>query len=402
MNEKERIRIKMPYRSKIISIFILIIFGSGFLVGGSLIYIVTSTESYELQDQIQSIYHEKTNLELQNDNYYSNGSLLSNLYRNVKDSIVVISGTVTYQSFFGLGHTEVQGSGFTYKFNEEFIVITNNHVVSDASDLVVTFANGNGYPAEIIGSDSYSDLAVLSVDAPIEEFYPLEIVSSSNLEVGDPVVAIGNPMGLDGTMTIGIVSQIGRTIRESLAGSFPIANIIQTSVAINPGNSGGPLFNYQGEVVGVTTAIIENSESLGFAIPSNTILKEIESLIETGSFSNHSWLGISGVDVTYSIAQAIGSNVTYGWLISQVTQDSAADDADLKGGSQQIQIIDERIIIGGDIIIAIDGNRVTNGDYLMSYLEEYTSPNQIVTLSILRGNQLLDVPVTLGARPMIN
>ena len=296
----------------------------------------------------------------------------------------------------------MQGSGFIYEFNEEFIVITNNHVVSDASDLVVTFANGNGYPAEIIGSDSYSDLAVLSVDAPIEEFYPLEIVSSSNLEVGDPVVAIGNPMGLDGTMTIGIVSQIGRTIRESLAGSFPIANIIQTSVAINPGNSGGPLFNYQGEVVGVTTAIIENSEGLGFAIPSNTILKEIESLIETGSFSDHSWLGISGVDVTYSIAQAIGSNVTYGWLISQVTQDSAADDADLKGGSQQIQIIDERIIIGGDIIIAIDGNRVTNGDYLMSYLEEYTSPNQIVTLSILRDNQLLDVPVTLGARPMIN
>jgi S1-C subfamily serine protease len=133
-------------------------------------------------------------------------------------------------------------------------------------------------------------LAVLSVDAPIEEFYPLEIVSSSNLEVGDPVVAIGNPMGLDGTMTIGIVSQIGRTIRESLAGSFPIANIIQTSVAINPGNSGGPLFNYQGEVVGVTTAIIENSEGLGFAIPSNTILKEIESLIETGSFNYHSWL----------------------------------------------------------------------------------------------------------------
>ena len=377
-------------------------FGSGFLVGSSLIYIVTSTENYELQDQIQSIYHEKINLELQNNNYYSNGSLLSNLYRNVKNSIVVISGTVTYQSFFGSGHTEVQGSGFIYEFNGEFIVITNNHVVSDASDIVVTFANGNGYPAEIIGSDSYSDLAVLSVDAPIEEFYPLEIIGSSNLEVGEPVVAIGNPMGLDGTMTIGIVSQIGRTIRESLAGSFPIANIIQTSVAINPGNSGGPLFNYHGEVVGVTTAIIENSEGLGFAIPSNTILKEIESLIETGSFSDHSWLGICGVDMTYSIAQAIGSNVTYGWLISQVTQDSAADKADLKGGDQQIQILDERIIIGGDIIIAIDGNRVTNGDYLMSYLEEYTSPNQIVILSILRDNQLLDVPVTLGARPMIN
>jgi len=402
MNEKKRIRIKKPYRLKIISIFLLVIFGSGFLVGGALTYIVTSTENYELQDQMQSAYNEKNNLDFQIDNYFSNGSLLPNLYRNVKDSIVVISGTVRYQSYFGLGYTEVQGSGFVYEFNKEFTVITNNHVVSSASNLVVTFANGNGYPAEIIGSDIYSDLALLSVDAPIEEFYPLEIGSSSNLEVGDPVVAIGNPMGLDGTMTIGIVSQIGRTIRESLAGSFPIANIIQTSVAINPGNSGGPLFNYQGEVVGVTTAIIENSESLGFAIPSNTILKEICSLIENGSFSDHSWLGISGVDMTYTIAQAIKSNVTYGWLISQITQDGAADDADLKGGSQQIQILDERIIIGGDIIIAIDGNRVTNGDYLMSYLEEYTSPNQLVNLSIIRDNQLFNVPVTLGARPMIN
>jgi S1-C subfamily serine protease len=203
-------------------------------------------------------------------------------------------------------------------------------------------------------------------------------------------------------MTIGIVSQVGRTIDESLAGNFPIANIIQTSAAINPGNSGGPLLNYQGEVIGITTAIIADSEGLGFAIPSNTILKEIESLINTGSYNDHSLLGISGVDMTYYIANEIGVNITYGWLIAQVTSGSGADQAGLKGGNQQITIIDESIIIGGDILIAIDDNKVTNGDYLISYLEEHTIPGQIVNLTIIRNNQELDVPVELGRRPIIN
>ncbi len=202
-------------------------------------------------------------------------------------------------------------------------------------------------------------------------------------------------------MTIGIVSQIGRTIRESLAGNFPIANIIQTSAAINPGNSGGPLLDYNGDVIGITTAIIENSEGLGFAIPSNTILKEIDLLINSGSYDKHSWLGISGVDMTYSISQEIGVDVTYGWLITQVTPFSPADEAGLIGGNQQIRIIDKMIPIGGDIIIGIDGNRVINGDYFMSYLEENTSPGQIVDIKIIRENQEINISVKLESRPTL-
>jgi S1-C subfamily serine protease len=279
------------------------------------------------------------------------------------------------------------------------VVITNKHVVNDAENVTVTFSNGNGYPATVIGSDAYSDLAVLSVEAPTGEFQPLTIISSSTLEVGDPVVAIGSPFGLGGTMTTGIISQLGRTIQDSVAGNFPIANIIQTSAAINPGNSGGPLLNYQGEVVGITTAIIQNSNGLGFAVPSNTILREIESLIMTGSYDQHPWVGISGTDMTYAIAQTLGVDVTYGWLITQVTDGGAAAQAGLQGGNEQVQVIDEWVIIGGDIIIAVDGTRIINGDTFMSYLEEHTTPNQTITMTILRNAQIHDIPVVLKQRP---
>jgi len=268
--------------------------------------------------------------------------------------------------------------------------------------LVVTFSNGNGYEAALIGSDAYADLAILDVDAPLSEFQSLEIVSSSNLNVGDPVIAIGTPLGLDSTMTTGIVSQLGRTIDESLAGNFPIANIIQTNVAINPGNSGGPLLNYNGEVIGITTAIIEDSEGIGFAIPSEMILKEIESLIVTGCFLDHSWLGISGVDMTYAIADAIDVEVTYGWMITYVSGNSAASNAGLLGGYQQKVIIGEYVLVGGDIIIAVDGNRIINGDDLMSYLEAETVPGQTITITIIRDDEQLNVPVELGQRPVMN
>ena len=374
-------------------------FFAGFISGGSFMYGITSPEIDDLQNQIDLFQPEDNIIEIQNNSYYYNDTSLSDIYKEVKDSIVVISGIVSYQTFFRTRYYEVQGSGFVYEFKDEMVIITNNHVVSDVSDIVVTFSNGNSYPAEVIGADAYSDLALLSVDAPLDEFDPMVVINSSHLEVGDPVIAIGNPMGLYSTMTTGIVSQIGRTIEESIAGSFPIANIIQTNVAINPGNSGGPLLNYQGEVIGITTAIIEDSEGLGFAIPSNNILREIESLIETGSYDQHPWLRISGVDMSYSIAEAMDVNVTYGWLIASVTVNSAAEEAGLQGGNEQLIIKDEWVIIGGDIIIEIDGNRIINGDALMSYLEEYTQPNQIITLTIIRDNQQIDVPVDVGTRP---
>lgn len=385
----------------LISIFIVIMFIVGTIFGGSLIYGLTSSELDDLQNQIESLQQVKNNKEYQNITYFYNETALSNLYNELKDSIVVISGEVAYQSFFGIQYSSVQGSGFVYYFNNDMVVITNYHVVSDAIDISVTFSNGNSYPGQLIGSDAYSDLAVLTVNATSEEFKPLTIVSSSNLEVGDPVIAIGSPFGLGGTMTTGIISQLGRTIQDSVAGSFPIANIIQTSAPINPGNSGGPLLNYQGNVIGITTAIIQDSNGLGFAIPSNTILNEIESLIKTGSYNLHPWLGISGTDMSYSIAQAMHVNITYGWLITGITNGGAADKAGLQEGNQQIRIDNEWAIIGGDIIVAIDGTRIINGDSLMSYLEEYALPNQIITVTVLRDNQFLDISVKLEGRPAL-
>jgi len=381
------------------AIVVFFMFGFGFIIGSGFMYSQYSNEITDLKGEINDL---KTSDSISNITFYYNETSLSLIYNMVKDSIVEITGLVEYQSFFGVQYGTVQGSGFVYDYDNENYVITNNHVVTDASDIVVTFGDGNSYPAETIGYDPYSDLAVLTVDAPLNEFIPLEIASSSNLNVGDPVIAIGNPLGLESTMTIGIVSQIGRTIDESLAGDFPIANIIQTSAAINPGNSGGPLLNYQGEVIGITTAIIEDSEGLGFAIPSNTILKEIDSLVNTGSYNEHSLLGISGVDMSYYIAEEIGVNITYGWLIAQVTSGSGAANAGIIGGNREVIVVDEVILTGGDILIAIDEHKVRNGDYLISYLEENTIPGQIVNLTIIRDNETLNVPVELGRRPVIN
>jgi 2-alkenal reductase len=278
------------------------------------------------------------------------------------------------------------------------VIITNYHVIENTINVTVTFINGNGYAATVLGSDPYADLAVLSTDAPQSEFKPLKIASSSTLKVGDVVVAVGNPYGLAGSMSIGIVSALGRTIIEE-AGGYPIANVIQTTAPLNPGNSGGPLLNLLGQVVGITTAIVSDSQGLGFAIPSNTILREIASLVTTGSYNKHPWLGASGIDMTYEIAKAMGTNVTYGWLITQVVSGGPAANAGLKGGMKQVLISGKYVTVGGDILIAINGTRITSIDALSTYLEENTLPGQTIEVTIVRENQTMDVTVTLGTRP---
>jgi S1-C subfamily serine protease len=208
---------------------------------------------------------------------------LSDLYNEAENSVVTIECSIKeYTLRFGQQITsEVQGSGFVYEYNGQMIVITNNHVVEDADSIIVTFANENTYDAEIIGTDVYSDLAILSVDAPENEFYPLEIVSSSTVSVGDYVIAIGSPYGLSGTMTTGIVSAIDRTltITENMRNSYEITGLIQTSAPINSGNSGGPLMTYDGQVIGVTTAIVSNSDGLGFAVSSDIVLNVLKTLL---------------------------------------------------------------------------------------------------------------------------
>ncbi len=369
---------------KFSSAFLILIFAAGLMVGGIVSCYITFREINSLNNEISNLQARVSNLwgfqnvTYQNITIYQNSTALAEMYERVKDSVVLIIGTTSEGG--------VQGSGFVYNFLGTIVVVTNYHVVHDTTSRSVTFSNGNGYAATVIGTDPYADLAVLSVDAPEYEFRPLEVVSSSTLRVGDPVVAIGNPYGLVGSMTTGVVSALGRTITEEYTGGFGIANIIQTSAPINPGNSGGPLLNYCGKVIGITTAIVADSQGLGFAIPSNTILREIESLIKNGSYDGHSYLGLRGTDMNYETAQETGMNVTYGWRIVEVVPGDPSD----------------KILEVNDTIIAMNETCIKNGDDLASFLEENTLPEDTVKLTILRKIdeewKEMQVFVTLGKR----
>ena len=317
------------------------------------------------------------------------------IYQDVSAGIVTVQGTLASDGT----NSTVLGSGFVYNFSNTDYIVTNFHVVSGVSGITVTFQDGNAYPAAVVGSDGYSDLAVLHLTAPAWEFHPLQVVSSSELVVGQPVAAIGNPFGLSGSMTIGIVSQLGRTLSESLAGNFAIANVIQFSAPINPGNSGGPLLDANGDVVGITTATIDSSQGVGFAIPSDTILRELPSLVATGSYNFHPLVGISTVDMNYQLAQLQNTNITYGVLIENVTKGGPADTAGLRGGTQTVTVAGVSYLIGGDIIVSANGTKIINTDALSSYLAEYAMAGQTLVLQIVRGGQLMTVNVVLGTRP---
>ena len=382
---------------KFSSAFLILIFAAGLVFGGIVGCYLTFQQINSLKNEVSNLKAEISelwgfqNIINQDITIYQNSTALAELYEEVKDSVVLILGTTSEGT--------VQGSGFVYNLSETMVVITNYHVVHGTTTISVTFSNGNGYAATVNGIDPYADLAVLSVDAPTDEFKPLEVVSSSTLRVGDLVIAIGNPYGLVGSMTTGVVSALGRTITEEYTGGFGIANIIQTSTPINFGNSGGPLLNYCGKVIGITTAIIADSQGLGFAIPSNTLIREVSSLTKHGTYEGHTYLGLTGTDMNYEIATRIDVNVTHGWLIAQVVSGGPSDEAGLQGGTQQISIAGRSVTIGGDIIIAMNGTCIKNGDDLASYLEEKTLPGQTVILTIVRGSQTLETPVILEKRP---
>jgi S1-C subfamily serine protease len=370
--------------NKALTSLLLMLFVAGVLVGGLAIFFVTIDDgrgNTDLESQIAGLQAKVSELQgLQNATYqnitiYQNGTSLAELYQTVKDSVILVQGTTDDGG--------VQGSGFVYNYQGRNVVITNYHVVEGTSDLSVTFQDGNGYSATVLGSDPYADLAVISVNAPAEELKPLPIASSSTLRVGEQVIAIGNPYGLVGSLTTGVISALGRTIIEDTANRFSIANIIQTSTPINPGNSGGPMLNAVGEVIGVTTAVVSDSQGLAFAIPSNTILREIGELILTGTYDGHSYLGVNGNDMSYDAAQEIGSSVTYGWRIAMVVSGGPSD------GRLQV----------GDIIIAMNGVTIKNNDDLASYLEEYTLPDQTIDITVMRNNVNTHVTVVLGQRP---
>ena len=289
------------------------------------------------------------------------------------------------------------GSGFV--FDKKGHIITNAHVVKDAVKVVVTFLDGRSYNAEIIGADEFTDLAVIKVNADLSLLHPLFIGDSSNLKVGEQIAAIGNPFGLSGSMTSGIVSQLGRLLPSGIGYSIP--DVIQTDAAINPGNSGGPLLNMRGEIVGINTAIQSATgefTGVGFSIPSQTVAKIVPTLIEKGEYK-HPWIGISGRDIDPDIANVLNLKDAVGFLIITVVEDSPASNAGLIGSDKTIEVEGVDYPIGGDVILSVDGIEVRKIDDILIHLQRAKTVESEMDLEILRDGRTMNVTIVLQERP---
>ncbi len=292
-----------------------------------------------------------------------------------------------------------EGSGFVW--DNRGHIVTNYHVIENAEKVEVTFFDGVAVPATIVGSDPDSDLAVLQVDRPAESLRPVELGDSDTVFIGQRAIAIGNPFGQEWTLTVGVISALGRTLPSGTS-QFSIPEMIQTDAAINPGNSGGPLLDSAGRVIGVNTMIISNfqvSSGVGFAIPVNIVRQVVPVLIEKGHYA-YAWLGISGRDLDRATAEAMGLPPEQrGALVIEVTQNSPAAKAGLRGSSKTVKLDGADVKIGGDVIVAIDDQPVRSMDDLIVYLVKKAHPGQKVTLTILRDGQERHIEVTLGERP---
>ena len=337
------------------------------------------------------------------------------IYHNVNASVVNIQISATQTNgFFQRGQTNsnqpvpvAEGSGFVWDTSGH--IVTNNHVIEGADVITVTFASGNTADAKLVGTDPNSDLAVIQVSASASELVPVKVASSADVKVGELTVAIGNPYGLAGSMTTGIVSAISRSIQVGAGSnnqndpnlptaSFSIPDIIQTDAAINPGNSGGVLLDMTGSLIGVPSQIKSASGSnsgVGFAIPSDIVSKVVPELISKGSYA-HAWLGISGMTLTPNLVSLLGLKAgQQGILVGSVTPNGPAAKANLIASSTDAN----GNPVGGDIITGIDGKAITRFEDLISYLFNTTQPGQEVTLTILRDGQEQQVKVTLGTQP---
>lgn len=337
--------------------------------------------------------------------------LLTNLYERSVPSVVNIEvvGLDPAEHAFGVS----TGSGFI--FDTDGHIVTNAHVTSGAREILVTFHDGYVTSARLSGADSYSDLAVIRVDTDAVPLLPLPIGDSDVVRVGQRAIAIGNPFGLAGSMTVGVVSGLGRNLESAYlidgesAPAFQNPSIIQVDAEINPGNSGGPLLNSKGEVIGVNTAIrTENGvfQGIGYAVPAATVKRVVPELIKNGSV-NYAWLGISthnaenGLGVP-GLAEALDLPVRSGVMISTVSADSPAAKAGLHGGNRLGMVRGYTVCMGGDIIVAVDGEYVNNLDELLYHMVVNNAPGDTITLRVVRGEDTLEVPVLLEARPQQN
>jgi S1-C subfamily serine protease len=336
---------------------------------------------------------------------------LTTLYEQVNPSVVnidvIIGSTQSSRMRQQLpqGGSEALGSGFVW--DDQGHIVTNNHVVENATSISVTFADGTVADAKLVGADPNSDLAVIQVDVPADQLFPVTMTDSDLVKVGQLAIAIGNPYGLSGTMTAGIISALSRSLpvslNDGLSGStYTIPDIIQTDAAINPGNSGGVLVNDMGEVVGVTAAIESTTGSnsgIGFVIPANIVSQVVPNLIKDGKYE-HPYMGITGVSLTREIAQAMNLNPDQkGVLVVEVTTNSPAEKAGLKGSTIDNTENGQGMPVGGDVIISIDGAPVEGFSDLSSFLYNQAGVGQTVNLTVLRDGSEKTLSITLGALP---
>jgi putative serine protease PepD len=320
-----------------------------------------------------------------------------NIYQKASPSVVNVISTVITRDFF-LNAIPREGSGSGSILDARGHVLTNNHVIRDARKLEVTLADGSKWPANLVGTDPDNDLAVIKIDAPGDKLKPLPLGDSHRLQVGQKVLAIGNPFGLGLTLTTGIISSLGRNIRSEVG--TMIEDLIQTDASINPGNSGGPLLNSEGEIIGINTAIVSPtgaSVGIGFAIPVNTAKRIIPQLIAKG-YVTYPWAGASVQPLFPELAKVLKLKVERGAMVIEVTPGGPAEKAGLLGGNRQVQVGNVVIIVGGDVITRIDQSEVKDADDLIKHIRE-RKPGDAVMLKILREGQFKEVKITLQERP---
>jgi 2-alkenal reductase len=316
--------------------------------------------------------------------------LVINVYAQVSPAVVCITAPEQFGSCIG--------SGFV--FDLEGHIITNNHVAMASQDLLVNLADDRTVPAEVIGTDAGSDLAVLKIDVPPDQLTLVPLGESASLRVGQRAIAIGNPFGLERTVTTGVISSLGRTLPRDDS-DFQIAQVIQTDAAINPGNSGGPLLDSQGRVIGVNTAIRSLTgvnSGVGFAIPVDIVSRVVPELIAHGRY-RHPWLGISGRTLSPEMVAAMDLSVETGVLVSKVEPGSPAANANLRGGNREVVVSGRPMREGGDIVVAIDGAVVKDFEDLVNHLASRTSVGDLVTVTVVRDGAEVSVELTLEERP---
>jgi len=370
----------------------------GSIVGAAAIillfaFVFVPTQNMTSPELIISNGHDATSLGDENTLPIKRNLTLVELFKKTEQGVVKIETNVA-----DVDERKPVGSGFVYDILGH--TITNAHVIENATKVTVTFLDGNQYNAEIIGSDKFTDIAVIKVNEKPRLLHPLDIGDSSVLLVGEQVAAIGNPFGLSGSMTSGIVSQLGR-LMYSQDNGFSIPDVIQTDAAINPGNSGGPLLNMKGEVIGINTAIRSSTgefTGVGFAVPSNTIKKIVPSLIEEGKY-HHPWMGITGIDINPDLAKIRELVNAKGFLVVTVIDGHPADDAGLQGVSKTVEIDGKEYPIDGDIIISVDGKEVRKINDLLVHLQREKSVGDEMILGVIRDGDLMHLTLTLAERP---